>query len=406
MSDLVVYTEDNVRVIPSFKNEELRVATEKIVEFIRGAGINYFKIAAELKWVKGLELYKEDGFSSVYDYAEKVFGYSKSSVVRMIKIAEEYLLEDGSSSVFVGEKKDFSISQLRELLSLPRGDVVDLVQEGQITPDMTKDQIRSVIKAKKSKTIDISEEENGDNKDICASAPEEKSDNNSVSESEDNQEQVQDTIQLYISSSSVISSDTSILESIPSNIDKSTLAILMSSTSSSSVSGDPSTAPRMPQESLSSLSGISTTPSNETALVGACSSISSSVQGEHEFKHELKASEIDFLINRINEESSEEEYPTTSYSYSYFNLSTEQRETKKVEEIEIRDLVMSDRGISTEVKDCFELLKKEIKRLKHFSRVESKRLEEQEKEIARLKEENYRLSHPVKRGRGRPRKNQ
>ena len=180
MSDLVVYTEDNVRVIPSFKNEELRVATERIVEFIRGAGINYFKIAAELKWVKGLELYKEDGFSSVYDYAEKVFGYSKSSVVRMIKIAEEYLLEDGSSSVFVGEKKDFSISQLRELLSLPRGDVVDLVQEGQITPDMTKDQIRLVVRARKSK-IDI-EEENVGNKEICASAPREKLGNNSYHE--------------------------------------------------------------------------------------------------------------------------------------------------------------------------------------------------------------------------------
>lgn len=391
MSDLVVYTEDNVRVIPSFKSEELRVATERIVEFIRGAGINYFKIAAELKWVKGQELYKEDGFSSVYDYAEKVFGYSKSSVVRMIKIAEEYLLEDGSSSVFVGEKKDFSISQLRELLSLPRGDVVDLVQEGQITPDMTKDQIRSVVKAKKSKTIDISEEENEGNKDICASAPEEKSDNNSASESEDNQEYVQATVQ-SASSSSVISSDTSILESIPSDIDKSTLAILMSSTPSSSVSGDPSTAPRMPQESLSEGSGISTTLSPETTFVAA---------------RELKSSEIDFLINRINEEySEEEEYPTTSYSYSYFNLSTEQRETKKVEEIEIRDLVMSDRGISTELKDCFELLKKEIRRLNHFRTIESKRLEELEREIARLKEENYRLAHPVKKGRGRPRKNQ
>lgn len=388
INDLVVINSNRV---PAFRNEELNESVRRIEVYARNAKVAYLQIAFELKVIKDNELYKDDGYSSVVEFAERVLNCSKSTTNRMIQVADSFLVNEGTKikSVFAQGEEDFSFNQLREALSLGRQEVERLVNSGKLLPSMTVKEIRTVVQEEKNKeekadsdsTIDVTANS------IVSSL---QSDNNSASESEDSQEHVQATIS-SASSSSVIPSDTSILESIPSDIDKSTLAILMPSTSSSSVSGDPSTALRMPQESLSEGLGISTTQSNETAPTEG---------------HELRNSEIDFLINRINEESPEEEYPITPYEYSYFNLSTEQREMKRVEEVEIRDLVMSDRGISTELKDCFELLKKEIKRLKYFSTIESKRLEEQEKEIARLKEENYNLSHPVKRGRGRPRKNQ
>lgn len=339
MQDLVIYTDNNVKVIPTFQNEELRVATEKIVEFIRGAGINYFKIAVQLKLVKDLELYKEDGFESVYDYAERVFGYSKTSVVRMIKTANLYLSQDGSSTIFLKEGKDFGISQLRELLSLPKSEVIDLVEEGKITPEMTKDQIREAVKAKKSKVIDISEEE--------------KSDNSSTVESDN------------------LSAETPLQAA----------QIALESTSDSLVVSNyqtPSEGSRMSQNSLSDNS-----------------------------YQPISNSDIDFMIGLLNEE---EEYPSVPYELRFYNCKKEYSESKRLEEIELDELVYSDivGRLPKELKDYIELAKKEIKRLNHFRTIESEQLNEEirklKEEISRLKEENYKLLHLEKRKRGRPRK--
>ena len=155
-NELVVISNNQV---PVFKNKELNEITKKIAELDNNVRVNYFKIAIELRWVKDLELYKEDGFGSVTEYANKIFGYSRATVSKMIKIVtNEYLLDDGSGTVFEKEDgQDFSLFQLEELLYLPRGEVVDLIQEGKITPSMTKYEIRDIVKAKKNQDIiDIS----------------------------------------------------------------------------------------------------------------------------------------------------------------------------------------------------------------------------------------------------------
>lgn len=347
MQDLVIYTDNNIKIIPTFQNEELRVATERIVEFIRGAGINYFKIAVQLKLIKDLELYKDDGFDSVYNYAERVFGYSRTSVVRMIKTANLYLSQDGSSTIFLKEGKDFGISQLRELLSLPKSEVIDLVEEGKITPEMTKDQIREAVKAKKSKEND-----------------KEKSDNSSTVESDNS-----------------LSSET------------------------------PFQAAQNAPESLSNSSKVSEYQnSSEKPVEGSRTSQNSLSEGSYQ---PISRSDIDFMIARLagDEESKEEEYPSAPYEFNFFNCKSERSESKKVDDIELDELVYdSDRTVSKELKDCFELLKKEVKRLNHFRHLESAQLNEEIRELKeenkRLREENYRLLHPAPKKRGRPRKNQ
>lgn len=296
-------------------------------------------------------MYKEDGFGSVYDYAERVFGYSRTSVVRMIKTANLYLEKDGSSTIFLKEGKDFGISQLRELLSLPKSEVIDLVEEGKITPEMTKDQIREAVKAKKSKVIDISEEENDEN-------VEEKSDN--------------------ILDSSISSSVDNLSAKTPSETSQDAL------------------------ESISNSSGVSNYQSTSQSLsTGLQSDFDSSSSSEHE----LRDSDIDFMISRLNGES-KEEYPPAPYKFNFFNCRKECSESKRLEEIELDELVYdSDRTVSKELKDCFELLKKEVKRLNYFRHLESARVEELSREVERLREENFKLLHPAPKRRGRPRKN-
>lgn len=315
MSNVVVV---NSNQVPTFQNEELNKATREIFEYDKNIRLNYFKIADALRWIKGLELYKEDGFKSVSEYASQVFGYEKSTVSRMIKIAEDYLLEDGSSTVFVQEGKDFSISQLREVLALPRGEVVDLVQEGQITPDMTKDQIRAVVKKakknqKSSNQNDISvEEENIAINESCASATGENRGINlgdsSIGESSEQTNLSDDN--------SVSSSGESTNESIESQTPSQTAQNALESTFDSSLVSEYQDSSETSSEGLQSFSGDN-------------NSISS-LEEEHELK-----------LEELIENSPKE----------------------------LRDYIL--------------LLEEEVKR---------------------LKEENFKLAHPVKRGRGRPRK--
>ena len=340
-NDLVVYTDNNVRVIPVFQNEGLRVATKRIVEYIRGVGINYFKIAIQLKVVKDLELFKDDNFESVYDYAEKVFGYSKSSVVRMIKTAELYLEEDGSSTIFLKEGKDFGISQLRELLSLPKSEVIDLVQEGKLTPEMTKDQIRVVVRAKK----------NEENKEEEGSGIESESISSSLSGGEH---------ELKSTSLSVVNS-------------------LLSSSIESSLE-------------LPSQSHQVAPESTETNL---CTSSNQNV-----------FSELSRFFDREFNDEVIEEFPSVPYELSFFDYREERSVKRKLEEIELSELVLDVDRLPREIKDYIELMKKEIRRLNHFLEIESDARTKLEEENKRLKEENFRLKNPIRRKRGRPRKNQ
>lgn len=302
-NELVVISNNQV---PVFKNKELNEITKKIAELDNNVRVNYFKIAIELRWVKDLELYKEDGFVSVTEYANKIFGYSKATVSKMIKIVtNEYLLDDGTGTVFEKEDgQDFSLFQLEELLYLPRGEVVDLIQEGKITPSMTKYEIRDIVKAKKN----------------------------------------QDIIDISASSISSVQSEQELKESDSTMVSSTNLS--GSESVESSITG-------------TNLSGDSTIVSSTTGLDDSDSLVQSeSTMGGSN-------SEMPVEGSRIAQER-----------FSSDLGSLDSQEGKKGLEGLMRD-------IPKELRNYILMLEEENKR---------------------LKEENFRLAHPVKRKRGRPRK--
>lgn len=138
----------NIKV--EFKSKKLSVATEFILGFginLRGESLK--KLAVSLRIIRDLKVYRKD-FSSIEEYAEKVFKYSRSSVNRLLRVADNYLQKDKARSIFNFKNgKDFNLSQLNEFLVLPRGEIVELVLAGKIHPDMTVEEIRATVGAKK-----------------------------------------------------------------------------------------------------------------------------------------------------------------------------------------------------------------------------------------------------------------
>lgn len=106
--------------------------------------------------VDAKELYKDDGFSDVHEWVNKTFAFGKSTSYDLLKVGREYVREVhnksgrviGYESNLVPEgASNFSTTQVRRMLPAGHDLAVELVEAGEITPDMTTTKIAKVIKA-------------------------------------------------------------------------------------------------------------------------------------------------------------------------------------------------------------------------------------------------------------------
>lgn len=103
---------------------------------------SFIDIGCQLMQVRDRELYKDGGYDSVWDFAEKEFGIQRSTASRWMKMCQKFSV-DGSSPVLKDEYKDFGKSQLQEMLYL------EDEQLEEVTPSMTVKEIRDLRKPEK-----------------------------------------------------------------------------------------------------------------------------------------------------------------------------------------------------------------------------------------------------------------
>ena len=129
-------------------NERLREQTAKITSLLDGAKYNLYEVAMRLLVIQDEELYKDDGFTNVYEYTKKMFGYGKNMAYKMITTAKTLVEQKGEQyrSIICHDDSDYSMSQLFELGTLAPKEVVELDADGAINPSMTTKQIREVVK--------------------------------------------------------------------------------------------------------------------------------------------------------------------------------------------------------------------------------------------------------------------
>lgn len=107
----------------------------------------YIGIGFFLRKVRDNEMYLEDGYKDIHDFAMNEFGMSKSTVNHCIRINEQFSI-DGNSPGIDERYKDFSKSQLQEMLYIPEDKRED------VTPGMTVKEIRSL----KEEALDVEPE--------------------------------------------------------------------------------------------------------------------------------------------------------------------------------------------------------------------------------------------------------
>ena len=115
---------------------------------------SFVKIGWYLKHIRDNELYKENGYNSVWECAADQLGYSQSTASRFINICEKFS-KDHNSPELDTKYAGFDKSQMIEMLPM------EPEQLDKVTPDMTVKQIRD-IKAEGKELKEVSEQISND----------------------------------------------------------------------------------------------------------------------------------------------------------------------------------------------------------------------------------------------------
>lgn len=119
--------------------EELTYADAKDIlrEKLMNLKMNFIAAGYYLKYIRDNELYLEDGYTSIWEFAEDNYGIQKSTASRWMKMNDRFS-KGGNTPILAEKYKAFGKSQLQEMLYLEDD------QTDQVTPDMTVREIREV----------------------------------------------------------------------------------------------------------------------------------------------------------------------------------------------------------------------------------------------------------------------
>ena len=108
---------------------------------------NFIAAGYYMKYIRDNELFREDGYESIWEFAEDNYGIRKSTASRWMTMNDKFS-QGGNSPNLADEFKGFEKSQLQEMLYR------DDKQIETVTPDLTVKEIREVRKPEKKSPIE------------------------------------------------------------------------------------------------------------------------------------------------------------------------------------------------------------------------------------------------------------
>lgn len=122
-----------------YENMTYQEAKNILREKMYNLKMNFIAAGYYLKYIRDHEQFREDGYESIWEFAEDNYGIKKSTASRWMAMNDKFS-QDGNSPILAEEFRSFEKSQLQEMLYL------DDKQMETVTPDMTVKEIREVRK--------------------------------------------------------------------------------------------------------------------------------------------------------------------------------------------------------------------------------------------------------------------
>lgn len=124
-----------------YENLNYQEAKDILREKLDNMKMNFIAAGYYMKYIRDNELFREDGYESIWEFAEDNYGIKKSTASRWMSMNDKFS-QDGNSPILADEYRGFEKSQLQEMLYL------DDKQIETVTTDMTVKEIREVRKPK------------------------------------------------------------------------------------------------------------------------------------------------------------------------------------------------------------------------------------------------------------------
>ena len=109
---------------------------------LKQMSISFIAAGYYMKYIRDKKLYIQDGYNSIWEFAESQYGIQKSTASRWMAMNDRFS-RDGNSPVLADEYKSFNKSQLQEMLYL------DSEQIRTADPEMSAKEIRAIRNPKK-----------------------------------------------------------------------------------------------------------------------------------------------------------------------------------------------------------------------------------------------------------------
>lgn len=165
----------------TFENKELQKATNAVLKLGDAIKKNWFAIAHIVAHVDATECFKDDGFNTVHEWVEKTFGIKKTASYSLLTIGKEYTREIVNASgkvvgygtnLITEGSDDFSKTQVEKMLPAGHELAVELVNGGEIRPEMSAKEISRVVKSHTNPEPETSENEPEQETEISEHEPE------------------------------------------------------------------------------------------------------------------------------------------------------------------------------------------------------------------------------------------
>lgn len=137
----------------SFKNRALAGYSRRIAELGADISAKNVEIAKILGHVLDEKCYVEDGFKSVAEYAEEVFGIKKQSAYQMANVGSKFFNSEDETAKRA--TNIFPTSNLAELQNVPMEEIKKALDSGRISEASSQKALRDFAKSTKEPKITV-----------------------------------------------------------------------------------------------------------------------------------------------------------------------------------------------------------------------------------------------------------
>lgn len=133
----------------NFKNAELNKFSANIAKIAIDSVSRNIELAKIFGRILETECYKDDGFSSVADFAEKTFGIKKASAYQLANVGRRFFNSDSETASKVVKLLNGKTGNLAELVNMTDEQIETAINEKKITSDSVQKDLREVASSVK-----------------------------------------------------------------------------------------------------------------------------------------------------------------------------------------------------------------------------------------------------------------